>query len=158
LTESLDDIIAEIDYSHVISKHGRYRRNGGKKSLELERRMLDYKIQLLRNKVLKDALGTPGMTPNHLTVKLVDIQSDVDIFWAFLSEIKKENGGLLKPGGYCSFRPSFMYLFHRYQHDVSRQFEKDLKMAMEDVKRYTNLAIQAGEGDIWQQSFALGAL
>lgn len=150
--QALDDAIAEIDYSTVISRHRRYRRSGGKKSLE--QRKMDYKVQLLRDEV-KDALGTPGLPPPQRTVKLDDIQQDVKIFLGFLTECKKENGGLLRPGAYTAFRSSFMYLFYRYRHECSRQFEKDLKAAMEGVKRITTMAIQAGEGSIHDGDRAL---
>jgi hypothetical protein len=56
----MDDVVANIDYSSIISKYDKYRKNGGKKSLE--ERKKEYKICLLRDEV-KDALGAPGTTP-----------------------------------------------------------------------------------------------
>ncbi|KAL7502104.1 hypothetical protein ACHAXN_000178, partial [Cyclotella atomus] len=148
----LDDIVADVDYFSVISKYGRYRQNGGKKSLE--DRMRDYKISLLRAEV-KEALGVPGTAPPQPTVNFDLLTQDINIFLTYIAEMRSENGGLLKPGTYASFRSSLSFLFFCYKYDISSRFDKELKNAMEGVKRYTNTAVQAGKGSIFDGNAVL---
>jgi hypothetical protein len=75
LAHSLDDII--IDYSPIINRHSRYRRNGGKKSLE-ERRQ-EYRIKVLRAEI-SAWLGTPGTTPVGDVVNFPALVSNLDVF------------------------------------------------------------------------------
>jgi hypothetical protein len=110
----------------------------------------EYKIRLLCGKV-KDALSAPGTTLPRPTVKFDLLSEEVKIFLGYIVEMRRDNGGLLKPGAYASFRSSLMYLFFRYKYDVPSRYKKELKNAMEGVKRYTNTAMQAGEA-------ALGAV
>jgi hypothetical protein len=144
--QQLNDADAHVDYQVPTHSHTTYRRRGGNKSLEV--RMREYRMKCLRVEA-KKALGTPGMPPTHPTVRFELLEGDVDCFLNFISSIRKENGGLLKSGAYTAFRSSFTYLFHRYKYVPSRAFEKELKEAMEGVKRFTNQAAQAGEGNLW---------
>ena len=144
--KSLDDISAEIDYSSIDSGHSKYRRRGGK--LSKEERRKQYRIKLLRDEV-KDALGPAGTTPTTPTVKFEELQADLDIFLKYLTEMRKTNGGLFKPGAYAAYRSSFVYLFSRYKIYPDDAFRRELQEAMEGVKRITNEAVQSGEGNIY---------
>jgi hypothetical protein len=137
----MDDVVADINYSSTISKYDKYRKNGGQKK-SLEECKQEYKICLLRGEV-KDALGAPGTTPPQPTVKFELLTKDITIFLGYIAEMRKDNGGLLKPGAYASFRSSLQYLFFRCKHDVPSRYAKELKNAMEgvNVKRYTNTAV-----------------
>jgi hypothetical protein len=152
ICQQMNDVVANINYSSVISKYDKYHKNGGKKSLE--ERKKEYKIRLLRGKV-KDALGAPSTTPPQPTVKFELLTEDVTLFLGYIAEMRRDNGGLLKPGAYASFRSSLQYLFFRYKYDVTFRYEKELKNALEGVKRYTNTAVQAGEGSIFDGDAAL---
>jgi hypothetical protein len=46
-------------------------------------------------------------------------------------------------------------LFKWYRHVTTREFELELKDAMEGVKRYTNEAVQHSEGNIYNGERAL---
>jgi hypothetical protein len=147
LAEALQDIDAEIDYSTVVSSHRRFQRNGGTKSIE--QRKAEYRIKVLRLEIAS-FLGTPGLRPTRPTVKLPELEARMDVFLSYLTSVRKRGTNkLLKPGGYGSFRSSLTYLFHRYRHIPGQAFENDLREAMEGIKRYTNEAIQAGEGNIY---------
>jgi hypothetical protein len=111
----MDDVVADIDYSSVISKYDKYCKNGGKRSLE--ERKKEYKICLLRGEV-KDALGAPGTSPPQPTVKFELLTKNVTIFLGYMAKMRRDNGGLLKPGAYASFRSSLQYLFFHYKYDV----------------------------------------
>lgn len=153
--QQLNDADAHVDYQVPSHSHTAYRRRGGNKSLEV--RMREYRMKCLRVEA-KTALGTPGMPPPHPTVRFELLEGDVDCFLNFISSIRKENGGLLKSGAYTAFRSSFTYLFHRYKYVPSRAFEKEMKEAVEGVKRFTNQAAQAGEGNLWDPLFTNPAI
>ena len=109
---------------------------------------IEYRVKMLRGEIW-DALGVPGTDPPTQIIKFELLEADVDCFLEFMASIRKKNGGLvLKPGAHQAFRSSFTYLFHRYRYIPSRAFEKNIKEAMEAVKRYTNQAAQSGEGNI----------
>ena len=141
----LEDIDAEPDYSSVIASFRKYRKNGGKKTLE--ERKQGYRLYLLR-KHISHGLGEPGLRPRSRTVDLNALESNVDVFLEYCTNERRTNGGVLKGQSYASFRSSLTYLFRRYNHVTSREFEVDLKEAMDGVKRYTNECNQAGEGNI----------
>jgi hypothetical protein len=145
--QELTDADATVDYQVPSHSHAKYVQRGGEKSLEA--RMQDYRIKILR-KAAKSALGTPGMPPPRPTVRLEALENDVDCFLDFIASIRKDkNGGLLKSGAYTAFRSSLTYLFHRYRYVPSRAYEKEMKEAMEGVKRLSTQAAQAGEGNLW---------
>ncbi|KAL7524621.1 hypothetical protein ACHAWF_001023, partial [Thalassiosira exigua] len=141
----LEDIDTEPDYSSVIASFRKYRKNGGKKTLE--ERKQGYRLYLLR-KHISHGLGEPGLRPRSRTVDLNALESNVDVFLEYCTNERRTNGGVLKGQSYASFRSSLTYLFGRYNHVTSREFEVDLKEAMDGVKRYTNECNQAGEGNI----------
>ena len=142
LRKALDDVDSSIDNQSVAQKHDRYVRSGGKKSFLQQ--MKEQRVKELREEV-KDALGQPGMRPNRDTVKLAALASDIDVFIAYLTGIRKADGGLLGSGAYCALRSSYIYLFRRYRFTISREFEDNLKEAMKGVKRITTIASQFGE-------------
>lgn len=143
--EHLTDVDVSIEYMEIYNTHRRYQRNGGKKSLE--KRKEDYRASVLRDTVA-EALGPPGTTPPTQTVKFAELENDLDVFLEYLTSLRKKTGALFKPGGYASLRSSFTYLFHRYRVVPGPAFTNELKEAMEGVKRYTNEAVQHGEGNI----------
>jgi hypothetical protein len=146
LIEALDDVDAEIDYSTVVSSHRRFQRNGGTKTIE--ERKAERRIKVLRDEIA-EFLGPPGLRAPRPTVKLLELESRMDVFLKFVTSIRKRGTDkLLKSGAYCSFRSSLTYLFRRYRHIPGQAFENDLTDAMEGIKRYVNEAIQAGEGNI----------
>ena len=146
LREKLDDVSASIDNQSIVQKHCRYVQGGGKKTLQ--QRMQEHRVKVLREEV-KGFLGQPGMKPNRDTVELDALASDFDVFIDYLTELRKSNGGLPRSGAYCALRSSYIYLFRRYRYTVSREFEDDLRAAMDGVKRITNMASQFGEGNLW---------
>ena len=105
-------------------------------------------MKLLREEA-KHALGTPGTPPHRQTIKFEVLENNIDIFLEYLTTMRKQNGGLFKPGAYSAYRSSFTYLFHRYKYLPSAGFANEMKECMEGVKRYTNEACQAGEGNIY---------
>ena len=150
LLHELDDINAEPDYSVIISRHAKYRRNGGKKTLA------DRKEEC-RRKLLRDhicyVLNDPGMVPRGRTVKLDVLEQNVDVFVKYLTITRKDDsidGDLLSAKSYLGFRSSLTYLFRRYRYTTSRAFEEELKECMEGVKRFSNQCNQHGEGNIWE--------
>lgn len=144
--ENLDDINTEIDYGPINRGHSRYIRHGGKKTLP--QRRYDYRMKLLREEA-NHALGTPSTTHHRQSIKFEVLENNVDIFLEYLTTMRKQNGGLFKPGAYSAYRSSFTYLFHRYKYLPSAGFANEMKECMEGVKRYTNEACQAGEGNIY---------
>ncbi len=130
----LTDINTAVDYSDVINKYRKYRRNGGKKTLE--ERKEECRIKLLRDHIAH-TLNTPGLQPRGQTVNFDALENNVDVFVNYLTTCRRNGVDVMKPKTYSGLRSSFTYLFRRYRRTTSRQFDIELSECMEGIKRYT---------------------
>ena len=146
LRRALAELDSNIDYSPVKKQFRRYCKNHGKKTLQ--QRKDEYRKDLLRDEI-SNFLGPPGTTPPRGVVQFEAVDANVDIFVEYLTACRKKNGRILKPGSYTAFCSSLTYLFFRYKYVPSRLFELDLKECMDGVKRYSNKALQHGEGNLY---------
>ena len=138
-----------MDYTSVINLFRRYRRNGGKKSLDEGK--ANHCLNQLRAEI-GAALGVPGTIPPCQTVRLDMLENVMDFILKYLTDTRKRktNGGLLKLGAYASLRSSITYLFHQYRYVPNQAFQNEMKEVMDGVKRYyTYKSVQSGEGNIW---------
>eukprot|EP00804_Cyclotella_cryptica_P020114 CCRYP_020133-RA/>CCRYP_020133-RA protein AED:0.24 eAED:0.24 QI:0/0/0/1/1/1/2/0/687 len=149
----LDDANAGIDFSPVELQFHRYRRNGGKKSLE--ERKADFRQDILRN-VISSFIGEPGTTPPRDVADLPALKANVDIFIKYVTDTRKENGGIMKSGSYASFRASFTYLFSVKLVYNLRAFDEQLKEDTEGVKEHWYCLHQAYQkfDDCFEIAFA----
>jgi len=146
LRHALDDLIADIDYSAIEAQYPMYQKRKGKKSLD--ERKKDHRIKKIRE-VISDHLGEPGLEPPNETICFDTFEQETDLFIEFLTQCRRENGGILKDKFYTGFRSSLSYLYRRYRRTMPKSMEIDLKESMEGIIRVSNEARQHGEGTLY---------
>lgn len=146
LRQELDDLVAEIDYSGVESQFRKYRKNGGEKSLD--QRKEDFKTKLIRG-AIGDRLGVPGLQPTGATICFDALEESPDLFIKYLTECRREDGGILKDKFYTGFRSSLTFLYRRYRRTIPESVMIDWKESMEGIQRMSNEARQHGEGTLY---------
>jgi len=146
LRNALDDLVADVDYSAVESQYPKYRQRKGKKSLD--ERKKDHKTKLIRG-LISDHLGQPGLQPTSPTICFDSFEQEKDLFIEFLTECRREDGGILKDKFYTGFRSSLTFLYTRYRRTMPESMAIDLKESMEGIQRVSNEARQHGEGTLY---------
>lgn len=130
----LHDEEASIDYSRITHPPRGYRYKGTK---SVEER-IECRRQDMMRQYIGSVLGGPGTVAQTQTVDLDAFTSDPEIFVRYIMTKVKENGQMMKPQVYASYRSNLSFLFKRYRYRPVAGYSEFLTEYMEGTKRLAN--------------------